>query len=109
MVSTSGVSNSVHLSPYAKSCCDVITPVTQLELSCDADEATTPPLSTRSQLRHFSENLFKLRQRVSRKVKKTKKKEKNAARKERKATKMLAIVLGKMLRHKNSIVSEVEI
>jgi hypothetical protein len=36
----------------------------------------------------------RLRQRVSRKAKKEKKKEKNAARKERKATKTLAIVLG---------------
>ena len=52
-------------------------------------------MEKRFQFKEFSENLFKLRQRVSRKVKTKKKKEKNAARKERKATKTLAIVLGK--------------
>ena len=61
----------------------------------------TPDLSEKVdkkfQFREFSENLFKLRQRVSRKVKTKKKKEKNAARKERKATKTLAIVLGNVL------------
>ena len=90
-----GSANSVQQSPRTRTCCDVITPASQQAEppSCDGDNVSIA--TRRIQFRNFSENFFKLRQRVSRKVKKEKKKEKNAARKERKATKTLAIVLGK--------------
>ena len=91
-----GVANHVNLHPYSNTFGDGgdITPATNLsvaDMSCCDSAAES---EKKNQFREFSENLFKLRQRVSRKVKKTKKKEKNAARKERKATKTLAIVLG---------------
>jgi hypothetical protein len=101
LTGVANVANNVTLHPYSKSFCDAeiaITPVTNLsvaETSCCEAESEKKNF----QFREFSENLFKLRQRVSRKVKKTKKKEKNAARKERKATKTLAIVLGNITYH----------
>ena len=83
----------------ADSNCVQLNPATRGEIT---PVIATPDLSEEGvdkkfQFREFSENLFKLRQRVSRKVKTKKKKEKNAARKERKATKTLAIVLGNSL------------
>ena len=82
----------------ADSNCVQLNPATRGEIT---PVIATPDLSEevdkKFQFREFSENLFRLRQRVSRKVKTKKKKEKNAARKERKATKTLAIVLGNAL------------
>ena len=85
-----GGGNGLQLHPVVR-CCDGgdITPVTSVPEVSAGDE-----VEKKNQFREFSENLFKLGQRVSRKGKNKKKKEKNAARKERKATKTLAIVLG---------------